>query len=82
MPLLADLGVASTVSIVLFFVLLGVLALFVETLGIRRALAAMAGLTTLAVVLASVEEPGIAIVLLGATGAIAADDVFDRFAGR
>ena len=42
----------------------------------------MARFTTLALVLLSVGEAGIAIVLIGATGAIAADDVLDRFAGR
>jgi len=43
MPILADLDVASTVSIVLFVALRGVLALFIENLGIRRTPAAMAG---------------------------------------
>ncbi len=43
MPILADLDVASTVSIVLLFVLLWVLVPFIENLGIRRTLAAMAG---------------------------------------
>ena len=42
----------------------------------------MAGFTTLALLLLSVGAAGIAIVLIGATGAIAADHLLSRFAGR
>lgn len=80
MPLLVDVGVASTVSIVLCFVLLGVPCLLrISGSGDSRR---HGSCTTLDLSLVSIGEAGIAIVLIGATGVIAADHVLDRFAGR
>ncbi|HKZ23131.1 MAG TPA: hypothetical protein VJ224_01860 [Thermoplasmata archaeon] len=80
MPILADLDVVSTVTIVLCFMLLRVpCSLRISGSGDSRR---HGRFTTLDLNLVSVGEAGIVIVLIGATGAIAADHVLDRFAGR
>ncbi|HLB67963.1 MAG TPA: hypothetical protein VJN63_05815 [Thermoplasmata archaeon] len=81
MPILPDIWVAATLGLVMFFLFLGLLVVFTEGVDVRRVLVALLALEGAAVALVAAAEIGLALVILGAFGAIVADDAIERFTG-
>ncbi len=81
MALLADIGIASAIALVVFFVLLGLLVIFVENVDLKFVLGILFILLGLTIALVAVGEAGIALVALAAVAAIVMDQMLEHFTG-
>jgi len=81
MVLLPDLGIASAIALVVFFLLLGVLVIFVENVDLKVVLGLLFILLGFTVALVAVGEAGVSIVLMAAAAAIVLDQMLEHFTG-
>ncbi|HLE45544.1 MAG TPA: hypothetical protein VI915_00935 [Thermoplasmata archaeon] len=81
MALIADLGIAAAIALVVFFVLLGLLVIFVENVDLKLVLGIMFILLGLTVALVTVGEAGIALVAMAAVAAVVMDQMLEHFTG-
>ena len=77
MAVLPDLAAAALYAVVVFLLALGVLVIFVETVAPRRLVAALFASMLVAVVLASMGEPGIGLLALAIGAALLANHSFE-----
>lgn len=82
MALLPDLVTAGGVALAVFLIVLGVLVVFVESLDRRIAAVSILVPLVLAAVFVLLGELGVAFVLVGLAGAVAANEVFERLTMR
>jgi len=82
MPLLPDLGLAALYGLVVFLLALGFLVVFVESISMRRLLAALVVTLVVAAGLVSNGEPGLSLLVLGVAGAFIANHAFERLTTR
>ncbi len=82
MPLLPDLGLAALYGLVVFLLALGFLVVFVESISMRRLLAALVVTLVVAAGLVSNGEPGLSLLALGVAGAFIANHAFERLTTR
>jgi hypothetical protein len=81
MSLIPDLGVAAAVALVVFFVMLGLLVIFVENLDLKLVLGLLFILLGLTIALIALAEVGLAVIALAAIGAIVVHQVLEHFTG-
>ena len=81
MALIADLGIAAAIALVVFFVLLGLLVIFVENVDLKLVLGIMFILLGLTVALVTLGETGIALVAMAAVAAVVMDQMLEHFTG-
>jgi hypothetical protein len=81
MALLPDLGIASAIALVVFFLLLGLLVIFVENVDLKVVLGLLFILLGFTVALVAVGEAGVSLVLMGAAAAIVLDQMLEHFTG-
>ncbi len=81
MALIADLGIAAAIALVVFFVLLGLLVIFVENVDLKLVLGILFILLGLTVALVTVGEAGIALVAMAAVAAVVMDQMLEHFTG-
>ena len=81
MTLLPDLGIASAIALVVFFLLLGLLVIFVENVDLKVVLGLLFILLGFTVALVAVGEAGVSLVLMGAAAAIVLDQMLEHFTG-
>jgi len=81
MALIADIGIAAAIALVVFFVLLGLLVIFVENVDLKLVLGIMFILLGLTVALVTVGEAGIALVAMAAVAAVVMDQMLEHFTG-
>jgi len=81
MALLPDLGIASAIALVVFFLLLGVLVIFVENVDLKVVLGLLFILLGFTVALVAVGEAGVSLVLMAAAAAIVLDQMLEHFTG-
>ncbi|TLZ72680.1 MAG: hypothetical protein E6K10_01965 [Methanobacteriota archaeon] len=81
MPLIPDLGIAASVALVVFFIVLGLLVLFIEDIDLKIVLGLLFILLGLTVALLAMGEAGVALIALAAIAALVMDQVFEHFAG-
>jgi len=81
MALLPDLGIASAIALVVFFLLLGLLVIFVENVDLKVVLGLLFLLLGFTVALVAIGEAGVSLVLMGAAGAIVLDQMLEHFTG-
>jgi len=79
MALLPDLGIASAIALVVFFLLLGLLVIFVENVDLKVVLGLLFILLGFTVALVAVGEAGVSLVLMGAAAAIVLDQMLEHF---
>ncbi len=77
MPLLPDLGVAGGIALAVFLVALGLLVVFVESVGRRVVVTVIGAAVVLGVVLSLLGELGVALIALGFAAAFVANEVFE-----
>ncbi len=82
MPILPDLAVAAIYAVVVFLLALGFLVVFIETIRLRRMIAGVVVAVVLSVGLAWTGETGVAFLVLGVGGALAANHAFEWFTIR
>jgi len=81
MPLIADVGIAAAIALVVFFILLGLLVLFIEDLNLKVVLGLLFILLGLTIGLVAVGEAGIGVIALGAVAAVVIDQMLEHFTG-
>jgi len=81
MPLIPDLGIAASVALVVFFIVLGLLVLFIEDIDLKIVLGLLFILLGLTVALLAMGEAGVALIALAAIAALVMVQVFEHFAG-
>ncbi len=81
MALIADLGIAAAIALVVFFVLLGLLVIFVENVDLKLVLGILFILLGVTVGLVTVGEAGIALVAMAAVAAVVMDQMLEHFTG-
>ena len=78
---LLDLGIAAAAAGVLFFVMLGVLVIFIEDIEMKVVLGLLFILLGLTIALVALGEVGIGIIVVGAIGALVMHQALQRFTG-
>jgi len=78
---LVELGIAAAAALVVFFVMLGILVIFVENLEMKLVLGLLFILLGITVALVALGEAGIGLVVLAAIAAIVMDQVLEHFTG-
>ena len=81
MALLPDLGIASAIALVVFFLLLGVLVIFVENVDLKVVLGLLFILLGFTVALVAMGEAGVSLVLMAAAAAIVLDQMLEHITG-
>ncbi len=81
MPLLPDLGIAAAIALVAFFLLLGVMVIFVENLDPKLVLGLLFILLGFTIGLAAVGEAGLSLVAMGVVAAVVLDQLLEHFSG-
>ncbi|OGS50240.1 MAG: hypothetical protein A3K65_08620 [Euryarchaeota archaeon RBG_16_68_12] len=81
MPLIPDLGVAAAGALVVFFIMLGLLVIFIEDLELKLVLGILFILLGLTIALLAVGEVGIGLVALAAIAAIVMHQSLQHFTG-
>jgi len=79
MPLVPDLGIAAAAALVVFFVMLGLLVIFIENLEMKLVLGILFILLGITVALVALGEVGIGLVVLAAIAAIVMDQALEHF---
>jgi len=79
MPLVPDLGIAAAAALVVFFVMLGLLVIFIENLEMKLVLGLLFILLGITVALVALGEVGIGLVVLAAIAAIVMDQALEHF---
>lgn len=82
MALLPDLAAAALYGAVVFLLALGILVIFVETVSLRRLVAALVIDAILAIGLASAGETGVSVLVIGAGAALLANHAFEWLTTR
>ena len=82
MALLADLGIASAIALVVFFLLLGLLVIFVENLDMKIVLGLLFILLGFTIGLAAVGEAGLSLVAMAVVAAVVLDQLLEHFTGN
>src|SRR3989442_13702070 len=82
MPLLPDLGLAALYGLVVFLLALGFLVVFVESISMRRLLAALVLTVIVAAGLVSNGEPGLSLLALGVAGGVISKNTLPRATPR
>ena len=82
MALLPDLAAAALYGVAVFLVVLGFLVVFVETVSPRRLAAGVMGAGLVASGLASIGEPGMALLAVGVGAALVANHSFEWLTTR
>lgn len=77
MPVLADIGVAAVLAAVAYFLVLGILVVFVERIPIRVFLGVVLVLVGLAVGLVAFGEVGLGAFVVAILAALATDQSFE-----
>ena len=78
---LVEIGIAAAAALVVFFVMLGILVIFVENLEMKLVLGLLFILLGITVALVALGEAGIGLVVLAAIAAIVMDQVLEHFTG-
>ena len=81
MALLPDLGIAAAIALVVFFLLLGLLVIFVEDLDLKIVLGLLFMLLGLTIGLVAVGEAGISLVAMAVLAAVVLDQMLEHFTG-
>ena len=81
MTLIPDLGIAASVALVVFFVLLGILVIFIENLDLKLVLGLLFVLLGVTVGLVAVGEAGVALITLAVVAALVLDQILEHFTG-
>ena len=81
MALIADIGIAAAIALVVFFVLLGLLVIFVESVDLKFVLGVLFMLLGLTIALVTIGEAGIALVTMAAVAAVVMDKMLEHFTG-
>jgi hypothetical protein len=81
MALLPDLGIAAAIALVVFFLLLGLLVIFVENLDLKVVLGLLFILLGLTIGLAALGEPGLSLVAMAVVAALVLDQLLEQFTG-
>jgi hypothetical protein len=81
MALLPDLGIAAAIALVVFFLLLGLLVIFVENLDLKVVLGLLFILLGLTIGLAALGEPGLSLVAMAVVAALVVDQMLEQFTG-
>jgi len=81
MALIADIGIAAAIALVVFFVLLGLLVIFVESVDLKFVLGILFMLLGLTIALVTIGEAGIALVTMAAVAAVVMDQMLEHFTG-
>lgn len=79
MPLLPDLGLAAAAAGVVFFVLLGIFVVFLETMERKLLLGGAFTLIGLTFALVLMDEAGIAMIALAVMSALVVDQAIEHF---
>ncbi|MGQ0798451.1 MAG: hypothetical protein ACT4OI_11425 [Methanobacteriota archaeon] len=82
MAILADPSTAALATLVAFFVALGLLVLFIETITRARLVAVLVLDFAIAGTLVAANEAGLALVALGVAAALLANEAFERLTTR
>ena len=81
MALIPDLGIAVAIALVAFFLLLGLLVIFVENLDLKIVLGLLFILLGLSVGFVAVGEAGLSLIAMGIVGALVLDQMLEHFTG-
>jgi len=81
MALIPDLGIAAAIALVAFFLLLGLLVIFVENLDLKIVLGLLFILLGLSIGLVAVGEAGLSLIAIGIVGALVLDQILEHFTG-
>ena len=81
MPIIPDLGIATAIALVVFFIVLGLLVLFIENIDLKIVLGLLFILLGLTIGLVAVGEAGVALIALGAVAAVVMDQMLEHFTG-
>ncbi len=81
MVLLPDLGIAAAIALVVFFLLLGLLVIFVEDLDLKVVLGLLFILLGFTIGLAALGEPGLSLVAMAVVAALVVDQLLEQFTG-
>jgi hypothetical protein len=81
MALIPDLGIAAAIALVAFFLLLGVLVIFVEDVDLKIVLGLLFILLGLTVGLVAAGEAGVSLVAMAIVAAIVLDQMLEHFTG-
>ena len=81
LPLIPDLGIAAVIALVVFFLLLGLLVIFVENVDLKIVLGLLFILLAATVGLVAVGEAGLSLIAMSVVGAIVLDQLFEHFTG-
>ncbi len=81
MPLIPDLGVAGAAALVVFFIMLGILVIFIEDIDLKLVLGILFILLGLTIALVAVGEVGIGVIALAAISAIVMHQALEHFTG-
>ncbi len=79
MALLPDLGIASAIALVVFFLLLGLFVIFVENLDLKIVLGLLFILLGFTIGLAALGEPGLSLVAMAVVAAVVLDQLLEHF---
>ena len=79
LPLIPDLGVAAAIALVVFFLLLGLLVVFVEKVDLKIVLGLLFILLGSTVGLAAIGEAGLSLIAMAVVGAVVVDQMLQHF---
>ena len=81
MALIPDLGIAAAIALVAFFLLLGLLVIFVENLDLKVVLGLLFILLGFTVGLVAVGEAGLSLIAMAIVAAVVLDQMLEHFTG-
>lgn len=81
MAVLPDFGIASVIAIVVFFLLLGLLVIFIENLDLKIVLGLLFVLLGFTAGLAAVGEAGLSLIAMAVLAAVVLDQLLEHLTG-
>jgi len=81
MAVLPDFGIASVIAIVVFFLLLGLLVIFIENLDMKIVLGLLFVLLGFTAGLAAVGEAGLSLIAMAVLAAVVLDQLLEHLTG-
>ena len=81
MALLPDLGIASVIALVVFFLLLGLFVIFLENLDLKIVLGLLFVLLGFTAGLAALGEAGLSLIAMAVLAAVVLDQLLEHLTG-
>jgi len=81
MAVLPDFGIASVIAIVVFFLLLGLLVIFIENLDLKIVLGLLFVLLGFTAGLAALGEAGLSLIAMAVLAAVVLDQLLEHLTG-